>query len=556
MNMESSCENDDSQTVMSFDDEQDDISSEASASLAATSRATIVTPSPGGVQKKGKKAQKVPTSTDASPAVLQIWEKKVELLEKSKNEYREVSRKLLSQNELLQAQLQKSEKDTVDVLSFLKRQDEQKQNQIEKLEGDSEGTRCQFQLRIERMEEKHVESAEELQTQLEKKTHELEMVHHQLKSVKDFQTHKDIMTREINILKDTLLHAKKLHRATLYKLERRFFEEKMKLQQEAGQKIADLSEQAHNRAVANLSETTKAVYKDNQRMTTVLSFHVKNSNAMRLQLEQLQSENRELQQDKELNEQIAHGKIEESKKQKDQIAKLQQQVESLKKTITVLSERYNTDRSVLLQEKHTETQSCQAEQAKLQQALQNKCHEVSKVRHLARSIIRQRSEMEEFFLDALEHVKNEITFTRQQYRKEVQTKYNKRMMAAYCGKGSYPPVRTFTKQKGSSNSVFSDLELGENWTGVDGKVDISDLTWEQKERVLRFLFSRMNSRSRGRRQQPLDATPGPRGKAHSISDQVAESTDHTFITQAKVDRTGHVLGQADIAQIIEPLGSL
>lgn len=28
--------------------------------------------------------------------------------------------------------------------------------------------------------------------------------------------------------------------------------------------------------------------------------------------------------------------------------------------------------------------------------------------------------------------------------------------------------------------------------GVTGNVDVSDLTWEQKERVLRYLFARMN----------------------------------------------------------------
>ena len=34
---------------------------------------------------------------------------------------------------------------------------------------------------------------------------------------------------------------------------------------------------------------------------------------------------------------------------------------------------------------------------------------------------------------------------------------------------------------------------------INGKVDISDLTWEQKERVLRFLFARING-NKGRRQ--------------------------------------------------------
>jgi hypothetical protein len=37
---------------------------------------------------------------------------------------------------------------------------------------------------------------------------------------------------------------------------------------------------------------------------------------------------------------------------------------------------------------------------------------------------------------------------------------------------------------------------------MSGKVDVSDLTWEQKEKVLRFLFARMNG-ARGHQSQAV-----------------------------------------------------
>ncbi len=37
-----------------------------------------------------------------------------------------------------------------------------------------------------------------------------------------------------------------------------------------------------------------------------------------------------------------------------------------------------------------------------------------------------------------------------------------------------------------------------------GRVELSELTWEQKERVLRYLFARMNG-ARDRRARPLQA---------------------------------------------------
>lgn len=41
---------------------------------------------------------------------------------------------------------------------------------------------------------------------------------------------------------------------------------------------------------------------------------------------------------------------------------------------------------------------------------------------------------------------------------------------------------------------------------MTGKVDVADLTWEQKERVLRFLFARMNG-------TPLPPSGMPRQQA-------------------------------------------
>ena len=42
-----------------------------------------------------------------------------------------------------------------------------------------------------------------------------------------------------------------------------------------------------------------------------------------------------------------------------------------------------------------------------------------------------------------------------------------------------------------------------------GKVDMSDLTWEQKERVLRYLFARMNGGSAKEKRQTSSAPTLP-----------------------------------------------
>ena len=53
-----------------------------------------------------------------------------------------------------------------------------------------------------------------------------------------------------------------------------FFEEKIRLEREASQKIAELAERAHTEAIAKLDETTRSVYKENIRLNEALTYHI------------------------------------------------------------------------------------------------------------------------------------------------------------------------------------------------------------------------------------------------------------------------------------------
>lgn len=57
-------------------------------------------------------------------------------------------------------------------------------------------------------------------------------------------------------------------------------------------------------------------------MTEALSFHMKESDLIHKQFVELQTYNRQLKHENELNEKIMHTKIEESKKQREEIVKV------------------------------------------------------------------------------------------------------------------------------------------------------------------------------------------------------------------------------------------
>uniref|UniRef100_H2YUS1 Basal body-orientation factor 1 n=1 Tax=Ciona savignyi TaxID=51511 RepID=H2YUS1_CIOSA len=206
---------------------------------------------------------------------------------------------------------------------------------------------------------------------------------------------------------------------------------------------------------------------------------------------------------------------------------------------------FRDERRSIEQRAKVETLASEGEIQKLQRMLQIKDREMNKVKILAKNIVEQRTSVEIFFLDSLEKVRTEIALNRSQYVQAAQSAYQRKMLAAHSGQADFPKIRTFKKNDHSTNSVFADLSEAENWSSLGDQVDIRDLTWEQKEKVLRLLFARMNGlktktnvqrtqqsapplsiADKPNRLKPIEHAPNPTPTA-----DVTNRADTTFITQ-------------------------
>ncbi len=70
------------------------------------------------------------------------------------------------------------------------------------------------------------------------------------------------------------------------------------------------------------------------------------------------------------------------------------------------------ERQHLIEKARIENESAKTEISKLQRIIQLKSKEMNKVKKLAKNILDQRTEMERFFLESLQHVKMEIAANR------------------------------------------------------------------------------------------------------------------------------------------------
>lgn len=489
-------------------------------------------------KKEGKKSKKESVLKDAI-ANAKLWETKLEALEKSRQEYRDNAKRLVYENDVLQMQMSNTERDTLDVITYLKQEDGKKDEQVSKLQQALKEVKREARKERQALVDEYSQQIHQLQESLAEKTSEVKLMQSELKLVKEFRRKRAQMQKELDEIKENMFATERHHKDTLQQMEHKFFEEKVRLQQEASKKIAELAERAHSEAISNLDETTRSVYKENVRLNAALDFHLKEGQELKKEKEIMDTKTGDLLSEKELNGMIVQEKIVESKHQKKQIAELQEKVKTLEKSLSHVVREFEAERATLLQKSEDETRNCRAEISRLQRIVELKTKEMNRVKRLAKTILDQRTEVEQFFLDSLEYVKNEIVRNRVQYRKDAQNAYQQRMLEAQAGQSDFPRVRTFRQLDSSTNNVFDDLKEAERWTGVQGKVDMAELTWEQRERILRMMFAKMNGFKEKRRPKVPALEPSPpdaQSKALLSTDEPTQEAlgDNTFLTQQDV----------------------
>lgn len=296
-----------------------------------------------------------------------------------------------------------------------------------------------------------------------------------------------------------------------------------------------LAERAHHEAVVQLNTAGRNVFKENVYLHKALAFHLKAAEAQQKNSKKMEESHSCLIHQKEINDLLVKEKIMQLMQQRSQIQALQKKVVSLENALTYMTAEFEAEVSKLQQKALIENQAGLVEIDKLQQLLQMKDKEMNRIKKLAKNILDERTEVEQFFLDALYEVKQQILISRRHYKQIAQAAFNLKMRMACAGKTQYPRIRTFDGREQSTNSVNQDLTEAEKWPTTQENVDIRDLTWEQKEKVLRLLFAKMNgfaARKHSQSSKPLvpDHITYDSGEMKESREEPG-LPDQTFITQ-------------------------
>ncbi|KAI9327763.1 hypothetical protein BDR26DRAFT_78217 [Obelidium mucronatum] len=344
------------------------------------------------------------------------------------------------------------------------------------------------------------------------------------------------MLKELEYQKDELADTQRQHKETVTRMERKFFEEKIRLQKEANRKISELASKAHKEAVLNLNETTKEIYKENIRMAESLRYHVQEGEELSKQNRALLQANRQLMEEKDLHNVIVKEKVLQVKQQAQEIKDLNTKIESMEHSLSHVVREFEHEREIIGKLARRELNEVRKVAARLRENLEVKSYEMKHIKRLAQHVLDQRTKLERFFMDSFDHVRCQIVKEREQAKKAAHNDYNKKIREVMSKKAQFPPVQSFranatpltnnqfnlstatavatslmkpplspptqTAIAAEDPSITSTTTQHQYQTaapaaavhaaGNASQVDIHDLSWADKERVLRLLFAKMN----------------------------------------------------------------
>ncbi|KAJ3004874.1 UNVERIFIED_CONTAM: hypothetical protein HDU68_004864 [Siphonaria sp. JEL0065] len=331
------------------------------------------------------------------------------------------------------------------------------------------------------------------------------------------------MLKELEYQKEELADTQRQHKETVTRMERKFFEEKIRLQKEANRKISELASKAHKEAVLNLNETTKEIYKENIRMAESLRYHVQEGEELSKQNRELLQANRQLMEEKDLHNVIVKEKVLQVKQQAQEIKDLNTKIESMEHSLSHVVREFEHEREIIGKLARRELNEVRKVAARLRENLEVKSYEMKHIKRLAQHVLDQRTKLERFFMDAFDHVRCQLQRECEQTKKQAYTNYNKKIREVMSKKTApFPPVQSFRPNATPLTNHFnlsaatavatslmkpplspptqtaiaaedaSEAATAKPLRAGPAQVDIKDLSWADKERVLRLLFAKMN----------------------------------------------------------------
>ncbi|OWZ19421.1 hypothetical protein PHMEG_0006342 [Phytophthora megakarya] len=393
----------------------------------------------------------------------------------------------------LRARHDKREQETHEFVAYFQKEIQTRDKQLTKLGEELAAARLSHALAIEQMQQARDTERQHLIQQAAAKeeaaSEQIFYLREELHQLELFREMKDTIATKLKDLETQLTLEREQARDTSGALERKFLEEKARLQKEHEKKIEVVKQQAKEDARNGLDADTRKIVTDNKRMGEELRFQLQMTEELQREKHQFESRAKTLNVELQLQVQKETAFAKQAQRQARELTQL-------RATLREAEQKLGAGLAAASWDVHTHAARHERERGELtldveglRQLVRLKNRELRNLRRLAQSILNQRTDVEQFFLDSLDLVKREIERECKEKHERDNERYYRDMN---CALGIRPSIR-FPKLTSPTSPAprQSSAPTGQP-QHITAKVDLRQLRWEDRERVLRLVFAKIN----------------------------------------------------------------
>ncbi len=446
--------------------------------------------------------------------------------------FRERNATLAADYENVTAEKRQNDIDSLQVISYLRRDGERKDDLIDSLKAHIDGQEAEFdRLRHEAEDaarEQYTLMESTLRGELREANDRLQAASDELAGLREFRERKADFDQEVRGLEQQRDEVAQQYEARIRQRERKYLEEKGKLQQECKDIITEMKKRSQEEAVERLDASTKKILIENRRMAEELRLQIHETESLQKAKAALEEENKQLSAELSLAEDAAKEYAKQGYRHKKERSELSAKVRGLELKVSSAAREHASElHEMSTLEKHKREES-EVDAAGLRELVRHQRKEIVNVKRVAAFVLQKRTDVEKFLLESIEVVRGEIGRQQQDAAaRDEREREGPRVLAARGG-GRLPALGGVVPTAARRPT-----------RPPDARVDISKLSWDERERILRLLFAKINSTSVAgglstvnlSASSGLDLTPG-------VSDVMVPPVDtgrgQFFVTQPEV----------------------
>lgn len=294
----------------------------------------------------------------------------------------------------------------------------------------------------------------------------------------EFKKMRHQLEQELARTNETIEINEEKHLQQLKELERKFYEARERLEKEADDRIAQSRQLYKEEVGKELDMDSKRIRKENKLMEAELKFQRDTSERLHKENTVLRERAKKLREELVAKSANDEAKAHHGLKNTKTVAELSEKLKKLGEMIQKIQSEAQRERETVAKTQTKKEGILSKKLNNIKQTYKVKNREMTAIQHNARTILTQRNEIEQFFLESLELVKDEVRRRRESSYKEAVDLYNRFL-------------KDMTHPQSLKQEINDIKSLGPAPRPPKRGVTLDDLDKADKERVLELLLERI-----------------------------------------------------------------